>query len=59
MGSASCAELSGRDDVAQGCVRRNIIRKASEALAGSKASVGALCLVRDHTSRKIQTNWKE
>lgn len=55
----NCTELGGKEDVAQGCVRRSIIRKACEALAGGEAAVGALCLVRDHASRKIQTNWKE
>lgn len=69
MGSASviwdvwllcnCTGLSEKEDVAQSSVRTSIIREASEALAGSEASAGALCLFQDHTSRKIQTNWKK
>lgn len=55
----NCTELGGKEDIAQGCVRRSIIHQASELLAGSKALVGALCLVWDQTSRKIRTNWKE
>lgn len=55
----NCTELSRKEDVAQGCVRRSILHKASEALAGGKALVGALWLVQDHMSRKIQTNWND
>lgn len=59
MGCLGALQLGGKEDVAQGCMRRSIIRKASEVLAGGEASERALCLVRDQMSRKIQTNWKE
>lgn len=49
----------GKEDGAGGCVRRGSMRQAAEALAAGEASAGALCLVQDQTSRKIQTNWKE
>lgn len=48
----NCTELSEKDNVAQGCVRRRITREASEVFAGGKALLGALCLVRDTHQEK-------
>lgn len=48
----NCSELSEKDNVAQGCVRRRIIREASEVFAGGKALLGALCLVQDTHQEK-------
>lgn len=48
----NCTELCEKDNVAQGCVRRRIIREASEVFAGGKALPGTLCLVQDTHQEK-------
>lgn len=54
----NCTELSEKDSVAQGCVRRRIICEASEVFAGGKALLGALCLVRDTHQEKSKLSVK-
>lgn len=54
----NCTELSEKDNVAQGCVRRRIIREASEVFAGGKALLGALYLVRDTHQEKSKLSVK-